>query len=57
MIYDNDKDTSAAYIYKQIPAYGVGSYLKMGEPIDLFLSSDAVPRSDTLSEQFKLENE
>ena len=33
-------DTSGAFIYKQIPAYGEGSSIRLGEPIDLFLAKE-----------------
>lgn len=33
-------DTSAAYIYKQIPEFGSGNSIRIGEPIDLFLSRE-----------------
>ena len=33
-------DTSGAIIYKQIPAYGAGSSIRIGEPIDLFLAKE-----------------
>ncbi|NNC95944.1 MAG: PASTA domain-containing protein [Chitinophagales bacterium] len=42
VIFDRStKDSSAAVIYRQIPPYGIGRYLKMGEPIDVFLSESA----------------
>ena len=33
-------DTTGAIIYKQNPAYGEGSSIRIGEPIDLFLSKE-----------------
>ncbi|MDB5282917.1 MAG: hypothetical protein JWO06_1992 [Bacteroidota bacterium] len=33
-------DTAGAVIYKQIPEYGPGKTIRMGEPIDLFLSKE-----------------
>lgn len=33
-------DTSGAIIYKQIPVYGEGSAIRIGEPIDLFLAKE-----------------
>ena len=33
-------DTASAIIYKQVPEYGQGRTIRMGEPIDLFLSKE-----------------
>lgn len=33
-------DTAGAVIYKQIPAYGSGKTIRIGEPIDLFVSKE-----------------
>lgn len=33
-------DTAGAIIYKQIPEYGPGKSIRMGEPIDLFLAKE-----------------
>jgi eukaryotic-like serine/threonine-protein kinase len=33
-------DTSGAIVYKQVPAYGSGSSIRIGEPIDLFVARE-----------------
>lgn len=33
-------DTMDAFIYKQVPAYGEGNTIRIGEPIDLFVSRE-----------------
>lgn len=38
VVDDGVTDTSGAVIYKQIPEFGQGNSIRVGEPIDLFLS-------------------
>lgn len=58
VVYDRStKDSSIAVIYRQIPSYGIGNYLKMGEPIDIFLSERAVIDTSENSEQLMDNNE
>lgn len=38
VVDDGVTDTAAAIVYKQVPAYGQGTTIRIGEPIDLFLS-------------------
>jgi beta-lactam-binding protein with PASTA domain len=33
-------DTAAALIYKQVPAYGPGKTIRMGEPMDIFIAKE-----------------
>jgi beta-lactam-binding protein with PASTA domain len=40
VVKDGVTDTAGAVIYKQVPEYGSGKSIRMGEPIDLFLSKE-----------------
>jgi hypothetical protein len=37
VVDDGVTDTTGAVIYKQIPEYGQGNSIRIGEPVDLFL--------------------
>lgn len=41
VVDDGVTDTASAYVYKQIPEFGSGNSIRIGEAIDLFLSKDA----------------
>ena len=40
VVKDGVNDTASAIIYKQVPEYGQGKSIRMGEPIDLFLAKE-----------------
>lgn len=40
IVDDGVTDTAGAYIYKQVPEYGGGNTIRIGESIDLFLSRE-----------------
>jgi len=40
VVNEGVSDTSSAVIYRQVPEYGPGKSIRMGEPIDLFLAKE-----------------
>jgi len=35
------RDTASAYVYKQIPSYSEGGYIRLGEQVDIWLTQEA----------------
>lgn len=40
VVKDGVSDTSGAVVYKQVPAFGLGKTIRIGEPIDLFIAKE-----------------